>query len=117
MFSLPTLFSTVPMTLAQAEGASQPSLFGSLLPLILIVVVMYFLMIRPQRKRQKQHQAMVDALKSGDEVVTSGGIYGTVSGIDEKGQTLWLKVANDVKVRVDRGAIARVLNEPMTPTS
>ena len=116
MISSTTLFSTVPFTLAQAQG-SQPSMFGSLLPLVLIVVVMYFLMIRPQRKRQKEHQSMVAALKSGDEVVTSGGLYGTVAGIDEKGQTLWIKIAGDVKVKVERVAIARVINEPTTPTS
>jgi preprotein translocase subunit YajC len=106
-----TLFSILPSTLAQAGQSAQPNLFGSLLPLILIVVVMYFLMIRPQRKRQKQHQELVAALKTGDEVVTSGGIYGTVSGIDEKGQTLYLKVANEVKIRVDRSSIARVIDE------
>ncbi len=116
MISFTTLFSSVPMTLAQA-GGSQPSMFGSLLPLVLIVVVMYFMMIRPQRKRQKAHQALISALKSGDDVVTSGGIYGTVAGVDEKGQTLWLKVTPDVKIKIDRAAIARVESEPTTPTS
>ena len=115
MISLSTLFSAVPMTLAQAEGS--PSMFGSLLPLVLIVVVMYFLMIRPQRKRQKAHQELVASLKSGDEVVTSGGIYGTVAGVDEKGQSIWLKVTSDVKIKVDRSAIARVENEPTAPSS
>ncbi|MBU0692950.1 preprotein translocase subunit YajC [bacterium] len=103
------------MTLAQAQG--QQSSWLGMMPLVLIVVVMYFLMIRPQRKRQKEHQAMVSALKSGDEVVTSGGIYGTVAGVDEKGQTLWLKITGDIKIKIDRGAIARVENQPMTPTS
>jgi len=82
------LYSILPLTLGQASGQEQGQGgglggLGGMLPLILIVVVMYFLMIRPQRKRQKAHQEMVTALKTGDEVVTSGGIYGTVSGVDE----------------------------------
>jgi preprotein translocase subunit YajC len=116
MISLTTLFSSVPMTLAQTQGDQSFNFLG-MMPLVLIVVVMYFFMIRPQSKRQKAHQAMVNALKSGDEVVTTGGIYGTVAGIDEKGQTLWLKVTSDIKIKVDRAAIARVENQPMTPVS
>ncbi|MFZ5433013.1 MAG: preprotein translocase subunit YajC [Calditrichota bacterium] len=99
-------------TLGQA-GAQQPQggLLPALLPLILIVVVMYFLMIRPQQKKQKAHQAMVTALKPGDEVVTAGGLYGTVAGVDEKKNTLYLKISGDVKVRVERHAITRVITD------
>ncbi|MCL4305927.1 preprotein translocase subunit YajC [bacterium] len=104
-FSLSPVF----FTLLQADGAQQPpSMIGTLLPFALIIVVMYFLMIRPQQKRQKQHAAMLSALKSGDEVVTSGGLFGTIVGIDDKDGTMWLKIANDVKVKVDRSAVARV---------
>ncbi|MCB9366789.1 MAG: preprotein translocase subunit YajC [Calditrichaeota bacterium] len=107
-----TLFSPVFLTLLQADGAPQPpSMIGTLLPFILIIVVMYFLMIRPQQKRQKQHQAMLSALKSGDEVVTTGGVFGTIAGIDDKDGTLWLKISGDVKVRLDRGAVARVISQ------
>jgi preprotein translocase subunit YajC len=109
MFSIANLDSYLGATLLQGGGQSQPSIFGSLLPIILIIVVMYFLMIRPQRKRQKMHQQMVQALKTGDEIVTSGGIYGTVAGVDDKGQTIYVKIANEVKVRLDRSAVARVL--------
>jgi preprotein translocase subunit YajC len=98
------------LPLLQAEGAAQPSMLGALLPFVLIIVVMYFLMIRPQQKRQKQHAAMLAAIKSGDEVVTAGGMYGNVAGINEQDNTIWLKVANDVKVKVDRGSIARVVS-------
>ncbi len=98
-------------TLAQATGG-QPNLFASLLPLLLIVVVMYFLMIRPQQKKQKAHQALINALKNGDEVVTAGGMYGTVAGIDDKKNTVWLKIGTgDVKVRIERFAITRVLTD------
>ncbi len=97
-------------TLGQAP-AGQPNLFASLLPLLLIVVVMYFLMIRPQQKKQKAHQALINSLKNGDEVVTAGGLYGTVAGIDDRKNTIWLKIGNDVKVRVERFAITRVLTD------
>lgn len=102
------LFGLFPV-FGQAGG--QTNMFATLLPLILIVVVMYFLMIRPQQKKQKAHQAMVNALKPGDEVVTTGGMFGTVAGIDEKKNAVYLKIANEVKVRVDRYSIARVVVE------
>jgi preprotein translocase subunit YajC len=95
-------------TLAQAQPG-QPNMFATLLPLILIVGVMYFLMIRPQQKKQKAHQAMINQIKNGDEVVTAGGMYGTVAGVDERKNTVFLKVASEVKIRVDRHSIARVV--------
>lgn len=98
------------VTLAQATP-QQPNIFATLLPLVLIVVVMYFLMIRPQQKRQKQHQAMINSLKTGDEVVTSGGLYGTVAGTEDRKNFVYLKITNDVKVKVDRGSIARVVTD------
>lgn len=104
------LFGLFPV-FGQAGGQPQSNLFATLLPLILIVVVMYFLMIRPQQKKQKAHQALIASLKPGDEVVTSGGLYGTVAGVDEKKNSIYLKIANDVKVRVDRFSIARVVIE------
>ncbi len=103
------VMSPVFLPILQAEGGSQPSMIGALLPFVLIIVVMYFLMIRPQQKRQKQHAAMLSAVKTGDEVVTTGGVYGNVAGIDEKENTLWIKITSDVKVKVDRSAIARVV--------
>ena len=80
-----------------------------MLPIVVIVVVMYFLMIRPQQKRQKAHQQMLSALKTGDEVVTAGGVYGTVAGIDEKKNTIYLKITGDVKIKVERASVTRVL--------
>jgi preprotein translocase subunit YajC len=96
-------------TIAQAAPAGGGGFLVSMLPLILIVVVMYFLMIRPQQKKQKTHQAMINAVKQGDEVVTSGGLYGTVAGV--KKSTLYLKVAEGVKIEVERFAITRVLTD------
>ena len=102
----------VPAAFAQTAPATGGgfNLLG-MLPLILIVVVMYFLMIRPQQKKQKAHQAMISAVKTGDEVVTAGGMYGTIAGVDEKKNTVYLKVSNDVKIRIERFSIARVVTE------
>jgi preprotein translocase subunit YajC len=110
MNSLSSLSEIFGSTLGQAQP-SQPNLFASLLPLLLIVVVMYFLMIRPQQKKQKAHKALVDNLKNGDEVVTAGGMYGTVAGIDDKRSTVYLKISGDVKVKVERYSVARVLTD------
>ena len=100
---------------AQAPAGGAPASGGfnllGMLPLLLIVVVMYFLMIRPQQKKQKAHQAMISAVKPGDEVVTSGGMYGTVAGVDERKNTIYLKIAGDVKIKIERFSIARVVTE------
>jgi len=94
--------------LAQASKPGGAGFLGSLFPLILIVLVMYLLLIRPQSKRQKQHRQMVAELKPGDEVVTAGGMHGSIAGIREKQQTLLVKIADNVKVEVDRASIGRV---------
>ena len=90
---------------APAGGAAG---LASFLPLILIFVIMYFLMIRPQQKRAKEHRAMVEALKKGDEVVTQGGLVGKVT--DVKDEEVTVEIAQGVKVRVVRSTIAQVLN-------
>ena len=79
------------------------------LPLILIFVIMYLLIIRPQQKKQKEHQRMLDSVKKGDKIVTSGGIYGQIVGIKERDQTLIVKVADNVKVELSRGSVSRIL--------
>lgn len=76
----------------------------------LIFVIFYFMIIRPQQKRQKQRQKMLDAVQKGDKIVTSGGIHGTVIGIEEK--TVLVQIADNVKVKVDRTAVGAVLTEP-----
>lgn len=76
------------------------------LPLIAIFAVMYFLMIRPQQKRQKEHQAMLNAIQKGDKVQTNGGLWGTVTGLDQTDITL--EIAPQVRVKVGRGFIARI---------
>ncbi|GAA5077071.1 preprotein translocase subunit YajC [Lysobacter panacisoli] len=93
---------------AQAQGQSGAGGLGmSLLFPILLLGVMYFLMIRPQMKRQKEHRSMLEKLSKGDEVLTNGGIAGVVSDIGENFITV--EIADNVRIRVQKGAIANVL--------
>lgn len=93
---------------AQAQTApGQPSALMQFLPLVLIFVVFYFLLIRPQTKRAKEHRAMVAALEIGAEVVTNGGILGKVTEVSE--QYLTVEVASNVNIKLQRQAVAQVL--------
>ena len=92
---------------AQAATGGQSNPLLQMLPLVLIFVVLYFLLIRPQAKRAKDHKAMVGALSVGDEVVTSGGILGRVTETGE--QFLTVEIANGVQVKVQRHTVASVL--------
>ena len=83
---------------------------GSFIPLILIFVIMYFLMIRPQQQQRKQHQAMIEALRRGDQVITSGGFIGKVTKVKDD-EEVEVELADNVKVRVVRNTIARVVNK------
>jgi preprotein translocase subunit YajC len=79
---------------------------GFLLPLLLMFGIMYFLVILPQQRNRKKVQAMLGAIKNGDKVITTSGIYGTINGMD--GDTIILKIADNVKIRIARAAIAQV---------
>ena len=92
----------------QAEGGS---VLMNMLPFLLMFVVMYFLLIRPQYKKQKDQQSMIDSLNKGDNVVTNGGIHGTIVGVKEKDSILVVQVAKDVRIEVSRGAISRVTDK------
>ena len=91
---------------AAAAGDTQSTLI-SMLPLLLMFVVLYFVMIRPQMKRQKEHKAMVEALAKGDEVVTAGGFLGKVSKVGEV--YIGLEMADGVEVQMQRTAVVQVL--------
>ena len=80
----------------------------SLIPLILIFVIMYFLLIRPQQKKVKEHKAMVEALRRGDQVVTQGGIIGRITRVKEDNE-VEVEIAENVRVRVMRSTISQVL--------
>jgi len=98
------------MSAPPAEGAgSGASPLLSFLPLILIFVVFWFLIIRPQKKQQDQRRKMLEAVKRGDRVLTTGGLYGVVK--DVKGDVLVITIAENVKVEVAKGAITAVTGE------
>ena len=101
------LFISPAHAAAPAPGGLFGGGMGGLLFPILLIAVMYFLMIRPQMKRQKEHRAMLEKLGKGDEVITNGGIAGTVVAIGESFITV--EVAQGVQLRVQKGAIANVL--------
>jgi len=101
--------------IAWAMAPSQPgagsaggpgSMLTGFLPLIIIFVIFYFLLIRPQQKRAKDHKSMLASLKKGDKVVTSGGIYGLVESVTEN--TVVIKIAENVKVKFGKGYIASI---------
>jgi preprotein translocase subunit YajC len=98
---------------AQTMSTSQ-SAFAQLAPLLLIMVVFYFLLIRPQQKRMRDHQAMIGALRRGDRVVTSGGIVGVVSRI-ENDEQIMVEIAPDVQVKMVRSTISQVLTKSDSP--
>ena len=88
------------------QGAA---MFSSLMPIFLIFIVFYFLHIRPQSKKQKEHQKMLEALKKGDRVITASGLYGTVHEI--QGSIVKLKISENVNVQMLKSAISAVINE------
>ncbi|HWH75164.1 MAG TPA: preprotein translocase subunit YajC [Methylibium sp.] len=92
---------------APAAASGTESSFVTLLPLLLMFAVLYFIMIRPQMKRQKEHKAMIDALAKGDEVVTAGGLLGRVAKLGET--YVDVEVAKGVELQVQRSAVVQVL--------
>jgi len=92
---------------AAAAGSDMQSTLMSMLPLLLMFAVLYFVMIRPQMKKQKEHRAMIDALAKGDEVVTAGGFLGKVSKLGEA--YVGVELATGVEVQMQRSAVVQVL--------
>ncbi len=96
---------------AQAAGGA-PSAFTQFVPLILIFAIMYFLLIRPQQKKVKEHAAMVEAVRRGDQIVTQGGMLGKVTKVMGEGNNeVEVEIAKDVKVRIIKSTIAQVINK------
>ena len=96
-----------------APGAAGPGPLMTIFPFIVILVIMYFMVFRPQQKKLKQHQEMLNKLKRNDEVMTSGGIYGKV--IEIKDQVVTLEVAPNVRIRVNRPQISAVTTTDKSP--
>jgi len=92
---------------AAAGGGDMSSSLMSMLPLVLMFVVLYFVMIRPQMKRQKEHRTMIDALAKGDEVATAGGVLGKVTRLGDT--YIGVEVASGVEIQVQRSAVVQVL--------
>jgi preprotein translocase subunit YajC len=92
---------------AQSSGGLAEGSFG-LLPIIFVMVIFYFLLIRPQQKRAKQHKEMLAAIRRGDKIVTSGGLTGTVVKVVDDSDTVEVEIAKDVKVHVVRAMIADI---------
>jgi preprotein translocase subunit YajC len=90
-----------------AGGTDMLGSLGSMLPLVLMFVVLYFVMIRPQMKRQKEARAMIEALAKGDEVATTGGVLGKITSLGDS--YLGLEIANGVEIKVQRSAVTQVL--------
>ena len=99
--------------LAQAAPASSNP-FGMLIPFLCIGVIFYFLVIRPQSQKTKQMQALISSLKTGDKVVTNGGIHGLISNVKET--TVIVKIADNVKIEVDKAAVATVTKSSTAPS-
>ena len=99
------------MLLAATEAAPQGGALIQIAPLLLIGVVFYFLMIRPQQRKQRAQRELVSSLGVGDEVLTIGGIYGTIRAIDDDTDDVILEVAPGSTVRIIRSAIARPVNQ------
>lgn len=86
------------------SGGGQGGAFGAFIPLILMFAIFYFLLIRPQQKKSKQHREMIASLKKGDRVVTSGGLHGVITGISD--DVVTMEIAPKVRVKVSRSSIA-----------
>jgi preprotein translocase subunit YajC len=102
-----TLFALTPQA---PQGQPQtPSLFSALVPFILVFGIFYLLIIMPQRKKQKKHMAMIEQLKPGDRLITTGGIFGTVMGVQK--DRIELKIAANTKIDITRSAVGAILGQ------
>lgn len=102
--------------MGQGGGASSPGAAGGLasfIPLVLMFVIFYFLLIRPQQKKTKEHRDMVSALKKGDRIITSGGIYGQVTSVEDT--TLTLEISDKVRIKLNRSNVATVVQAQAQP--
>jgi len=102
------------MGLPGGGGGGQGSQIMSFLPIIFIFVIFYFLLIRPQQKKAKDHRNLLSSLKEGDQVLTSGGIYGRITGIKE--DKITVEISDKVRVKVNRGHIAGVVRQDAMKT-
>ena len=101
--------------MGQAGGqGGQAGGIAGFLPIIILFVIFYFLLIRPQQKKAKEHREMISNLKKGVRIITSGGIYGTIISIDDS--TIGLEIAEKIKIKITRGNVAAVVSDTNTNT-
>jgi len=106
---MPTMMSSIAWAQGMPGGGGGAGTLVSLIPFVLIFVIFYFLLVLPQQRRQKKLRTMLDALKKGDKVVTSAGIWGTVTNLGK--ETVTLQVSDNTKVKIQRDHIARLRTE------
>ena len=104
-----SLFVAFPALAQDAAGA--PSPLSGLLPIVLVVVIFYFLIIRPQNAKMKQHKAMLGAIAKGDDVITGGGVHGKVTKVNDNG-TLVVSIADGIDVTVERSTVSSEVQKP-----
>ncbi len=95
--------------MGQAGGQAGQGGLVSFLPIIILFAIFYFLLIRPQQKKAKQHREMIANLKKGNRIITSGGIYGTIQTIDDT--TIGLEIAEKIKIKISRGNVSSVISD------
>ncbi len=103
------MFHHFTILMGQPSNDGGPGLMSNIILFGSIILIFYFMIIRPQQKRAKERQKLLESIKKGDKVITSGGMYGTVAGLDEK--TVLVQVADNVKIKVERGSISTILSE------
>jgi len=101
-------FSATAFLLLDATSTQAPNPIAQFAPLLFIGVIFYFLLIRPQQKQRKEQQKLISTLKTGDKVVTAGGIYGMIANVKET--TVMLKIADNVKIEIDKASVATVIS-------
>ena len=106
---------TAPLLIAAAPANDMSAIFIGILPWLLIFVIFYMLMIRPQQKRMKEHQATIAAVKKGDEVITGGGIRGRVTKVME--EDVEVEIGQGVKVRIVKATLSHVVTKPGKPAN
>lgn len=92
--------------LQQAPGGIE-SILSSIVPFLLIIFIFYFLILRPQQKRQKERAKLLESIKKGDKIITAGGMHGLVEGLDDK--TILVKITDNVKVKMERSAVTTII--------
>lgn len=108
-------FEIIPSAFAQQPAAQGQGMLGMFLPMLVVFAIFYFLIIRPQKKRDKDHQTFVTSLQKGDEVVTQSGLLGKITGVADK--VITLEIAQNVKVKVLRGTVVQKVDQNLSASS